>query len=316
MQVFVDGFALFETEESAVLPQYGRGVGQRAGQPLVTALKRAVAKLHAFVEDFPELIYVFVRGQTDIDEVDGDHALIESAVVLGLAVFVDVGGEERAAAHAGVAVTLAVLVNLVLQHYLFGNVVGYHALCRAFRRQYREVVVGVALVNVVVFEDVDELGERRRDPHALFVLYALMPLAQNLLDNHREVVLFLLVFGFVEVHEHGDERRLTVGGKQRHYLILYRLDAPANFVAQAFFGDFRDFVLGSINAQLLDFRDNLAADFLTADLHEGREMRQRNRLAAVLIGRDLRDNLRGDVAGGGEAVRTLYHRAGNDRAVL
>ena len=67
---------------------------------------------------------------------------------------------------------------------------------------------------------------------------------------------------------------------------------------------------------LFHLRADAAADLFAADLHKGRQVRQGNRLAAVLVGGDLRDDLRGDIAGGGEAVRALDQRAGDDRAVL
>ena len=44
--------------------------------------------------------------------------------------------------------------------------------------------------------------------------------------------------------------------------------------------------------------------------------RKRDGLAAVLAAGHLSDDLRGDVAGGGEAVRALDERAGDDGAVL
>ena len=47
-----------------------------------------------------------------------------------------------------------------------------------------------------------------------------------------------------------------------------------------------------------------------------REVREGDGLAAVLAGGHLGDDLRGDVAGGGEAVRALDERAGDHRAVL
>ena len=45
-------------------------------------------------------------------------------------------------------------------------------------------------------------------------------------------------------------------------------------------------------------------------------MRKADALAAVLVACDLRDDLRRDIAGRGEAVRLLDQRAGDDRAVL
>ena len=61
---------------------------------------------------------------------------------------------------------------------------------------------------------------------------------------------------------------------------------------------------------------HLTADLLTADLDERRKVRQRDGLAAVLAAGHLGDDLRGDVARGGEAVRALDERAGDDGAVL
>ena len=61
---------------------------------------------------------------------------------------------------------------------------------------------------------------------------------------------------------------------------------------------------------------HLAADLLAAHVDEGREVRERDGLAAVLAGGNLGDDLRGDVAGGGEAVRALDERAGDHGAVL
>ena len=73
---------------------------------------------------------------------------------------------------------------------------------------------------------------------------------------------------------------------------------------------------GASKTQLVDLLQHLAADLLAADLDERGQMRERDRLTAVLAAGDLRDDLRGDVAGGREAVRALDERAGDDRAVL
>ena len=58
-------------------------------------MQRLVAQLQPLVEDLPEQIQVAAGGQRHVRQVDRDHALIEPAVVLGLAVFVDIGGQER-----------------------------------------------------------------------------------------------------------------------------------------------------------------------------------------------------------------------------
>ena len=65
---------------------------------------------------------------TDVHKVYGNYALVKAAVVFCLTLLVNVGGEEGAAAHTGVAMTFAILVHLVFKHNFFGDIVGYHTL--------------------------------------------------------------------------------------------------------------------------------------------------------------------------------------------
>ena len=118
-------------------------------------------------------------------------------------------------------------------------------------------------MNVVLFQHVDELGEGRRDPHALLVLHALITLLEHFFDDDGKVALFLLASCLVEVHENGDERRLTVGGEQRDHLILNGLHAAADLFAQTLFDDLGDFVLARRNAEGLNLGEHLLADLLT-----------------------------------------------------
>ena len=332
VEQLVDGFALLETRERTVLPQDGRGIRERALETVVTAAQGAMAQLEALLEDVPELLLVAAAGQRDIDQVDGHDALVEATVELGLRRIVVAGighvviaiartvrREEAATTHARVAVTLSFCLTggkLVLLHLLLGDVVGHHALGRALGGELREVEVGRVLGDVVFLEHVDELGERRGDPDAFLVLDALVALAQRLLDDHGEVMLLLLVTGLVEVHEDGDEGSLAVGGHERDDLILDGLDAALDFLAQTTLDDLLDLVLVGLDAQHLELGIGLAANLLAGDVDEGREVRERDGLAAVLAARHLGDDLRGDVARGGEHVRTLDESARDDRAVL
>ena len=316
VEELVDRLALFQARQRTVLPQDGRGVRERALEPLVAAHERAVAELEPLVKDLPELLHVAAGGQRHIRQVDGHDALIEAAVVLRLSVFVDIRRQEAAAAHAGVAVALAVFVDLELEHLLLGDVVRHHALGGAAGGQLREIPVGGILVDVVLLEHVNELRERRRDPHALLVFHALIALAQRLLDDHGEVMALLLVFRLSEIHEHRHERGLAVRGQQRDDLILDRLHAAADLLAHAVFDELGQLFLTRMRVDGLHFGLDLAADALAADLHERGQMRQRDRLPAVLVGGDLRDDLGRNVARGREAVRPLDERAGDDRAVF
>ena len=96
-----------------------------------------MAQLHALVEDLPELFDIAARGQGNIRQVYRHDALIEAAVILGLAVLVDIGRQEAAAAHAGVAVPIAVSIDLQLEHLLLADVVGHHALGGALGSELR-----------------------------------------------------------------------------------------------------------------------------------------------------------------------------------
>ena len=138
----VDGLALLEPGQGAILPQNGGRVGEGALEPVVAAHQGLVAQLQALVEDVPEFLLVLPGGQGHVHQIDGDDTLVEPAVVLGLSIFVHIGREEGAAAHAGVAVALAIFVNFQLQHFLFRDIVRNHALCGALGGQTGQVPVG------------------------------------------------------------------------------------------------------------------------------------------------------------------------------
>ena len=332
VEQLVDGLTLLETGERAVLPQDGRGIRERALEAIVTAAQGAMAQLEALFEDVPELVLVPATGQRDVNQVDGHDALVEATVELGLGGIVVAGvghvviavarairREEAAAPHAGVAIALALCLaggKLVLLHLLLGDVVGHHALGRALGGQLREVEVRGILVDIVILEHVDELGECRGDPDALLVLDTLVALAQRLLDNHGEVALLVLVASLVEIHEHGDEGSLTVGGHERDDLVLDGLDTALDLLAQTALDNLLDLILVCLDAQHLELGIGLAANLLAGDVDEGREMRERDGLAAVLAARHLGDDLCGNIARGGEHMRTLDEGARDDRAVL
>ena len=312
----VDDFALLQTRKGTVLPKDGGCIGQRALQAVVTTHEGTVAQLEAFVEDLPERIHVTFRRAGDIDQIDGDDALVEAAVVLRLALIVDVRSQEAPATHGGIAVAFAVFIHLELEHDLLGHVIGHHALRRALGGKLGQVEIRRAFGDVVLLEDIDQLGECRRDPYALFVLDATMALAQHLFDDHGKIALLGLAAGLVEVHEHGDEGSLAVGGQQGNDLVLDGLDAATDLVAQTLLDDGVKLIGGGLDPDAVEFGEDIAADLLAAHIHEGRQMRKGDGLTAVLVAGNLRDDLGGDVAGSGEAMRRLDQRTGDDGAVL
>ena len=282
----------------------------------MAAHQRPVAQVEALVEDLPEFFGVPAGGQRHVDQIDRHDALIEAAVILRLAVLVDIGRQEAAAAHAGVAVPLAVFVDLQLEHFFLGDIVRHHAPRGALGGQTGQVIILGIRVDVILLEHVDQLREGRGDPDALLVFDALVALAQRLLNDDGKVVLLLRAARLAEVHEHGDEGRLTVGGHERDDLILDGLHAALDLLAQTLLDDLGDLFLRGRDAQRRDLLFHRAANFLAADVDERRKMRQTDGLPAVLVRGDLRDDLRGDVAGRREGMRLFDQRAGDDRAVL
>ena len=324
VEQLVDGLALLQPGAGAVLPEDGRHVGQRALQAVVAAHEGPVAQLQPLVKNLPELVQVTAGAERHVRQVDGHHALVEAAVVLVLARLVvagvgdvahpgvgePVGGQEGAAAHAGVHVALQ------LQHFLGGDVVGHHAAGGTLGGQLGQVPVGGVLVDVVLLQHVDQLGEGGGDPHALLVLHALVALLQSLLDDEGQVLPLLLVLGLPQVHVHRDKGGLAVGGQQGQHLVLDGLDAPAHLVPQPGLHQLLDLLPGGLDAQGLHLLLHQPADLSPAHVHKGGQMGQGDGLAAVLVGGHLGDDLGGDVAGGGEAVGPLDESVGDDGAVL
>ena len=161
---------------------------------------------------------------------------------------------------------LAVFVDLELEHLLLGDVVGHHPLGGALGGQFGQVIIRSAGADVVLFQHIDQLGEGGGDPDTGLVLHALIALADGLFDDDGKVGLFLCVAGFSQIHEHGDEGRLTVGGHQGHDLILDGLDAAVDLVAQAALHDLLLALRG--NVQPFHLRLDLSGDLLAGDIHE------------------------------------------------
>ena len=85
--------------------------------------------------------------------------------------------------------------------------------------------------------------------------------------------------------DRADKHGLAVGGHQGDDLILDGLHTALDFLAQALFDDFRNLLLAGVDAQILHFSFDIAADLLAADIHKRSQMRKADALAAVLAGR-------------------------------
>ena len=85
----------------------------------MSASERPVAEIHTLLENSPESVDILICAESYINKIDGNNALIEASVILGLALSVYIRCQEAAAAHTGVAVTIAVFIHLVFKHDLF-----------------------------------------------------------------------------------------------------------------------------------------------------------------------------------------------------
>ena len=284
-----------------------------------------VAELETFVHDFPEPVHVAVAGAGHIDQVDGDNALVEPAVVLvharlvvqglfriaeGTGIGKAVRGQEGTAAHAAIDIALE------FPHHLGGNVVRHHPLGRAGSSQFGQFIVSAVFMDIVFIQNIDQFRERRGDPDTLFVLDTLHSLPQHLLDAHGEVFPGLTIFDFIQIHVYGHKRGLTVGCHQGDDLVLDRLNAGSDFILQTLFGNLVDLFVIDLHTRVSHLFSHQFSESLPADIDKRCQVGQGYSLTAVLVGSDLGNDLGGNVAGGCEAVRLLDLCFADDRAVL
>ncbi len=319
----VDRLPLGETCECAVLPEDRSHVGRGPLEPLVSEAQSLVAELQALVEDLPEPVEPLVLGRAglaggagDIHQIDRDDSLVEPAVVLRTAVLIDIGRENRAASHGRIHIAVACGIDLQLLHHLGGQVVGNQPPRGASGGELGQIVVRRALPDVVLVQDVYQLGERGSDEHPGFVLDAFDPLLEDLLYDHGEIGPDVQVLGFVEIHEHRYERGLAVGGHQGDDLVLDGLHPLLYLLSDALLCDLVDDLIGGLETCHGELLADIPPYLLSGDVDEGSEMGKRDGLAAVLAGGDLGYDLSGDVACGGEAVRSLDLGPGDHGAVL
>ena len=237
-------FAGLQPRNCAVLPVNGRHVARHAFQRVMTAHYSLEAKLHSLFENLPEFLFVALCEYAYLGKIDRHDTLIEPALEFVVAVFVLPRGEERTAPHRREYVAF-----VMLAHFLCRNVIGVKTLGRTLDRKLGEVVVLSAFKTVVLVQNVNEFGERRRDVDALFVLDTLIALFQYLLDYHC-VFFYVLVF-FVEIEEQRHERRLSVCRHKRVYLILNSLNACFKRFLQAHIDEFFLGLFVHVAAELL-----------------------------------------------------------------
>ena len=140
VQQRLDGRALGQTGNGAVLPVDGGGVGAHILQCVVPAHQGLKTQLEPLVQQLPEGVLVSLGEDPNLGQIEGDHALVEAALKLVVPVCVLPGGQEGAAAHGGEDIALVILL-----HLLGGDVVGVHPLGGTAYRKLGDIVVLPAL---------------------------------------------------------------------------------------------------------------------------------------------------------------------------
>ena len=298
LEVVVDPLVRPQPGDRAVLPVDRRDVAGDVLQQLVAEEERPLAEFEPLLEDSEVALLVPAGEDPDLGKVQADHAHIESAVEDILPLLILPGREEAAAAHWGEDVAL-----IDLPHLLRRDIVGVHAAGGALRRQLGEVVVLAVGVDVVLVEDVDELGESGRHVDVRLILDPLEPLPEDLLGDQRRLTLVLVPRP--EVHEEGDKGRLPIRRHEGIDLVLDRLDAVLHLLLRPLPRHLLGLLeIGLYAVDLLLVIEGVLEILVEAPSHVGCEdaVDAVDRLAAVLTRGDLGDDLRRDGAGDLEAL--------------
>ena len=199
----------------------------------MTAHQSTIAKIKSLVKNLPELCHIAAACASDINKVNGNNALIESAVILFLALNIilcscdiadsrlgkSVGSKERTATHRSINIAFKV------EHNLFADIIGHHSLCGALSGKFGKIEIFRILVNIIVFKNINKFRKCGSNPYSALILNALNSLLERFLNNKSKVFLLLLVLCLVKVHKHCNERSLTVCCKKGNNLILNGLNA-------------------------------------------------------------------------------------------
>ena len=92
-------------------------------------------------------------------------------------------------------------------------------------------------------------------------------------DEHRQVVSGFSFRHFIQIHEHGYKRRLSVTGHQSDQLILDGLYPALNFLSQTAFHDLGNNIKIHIFAEGFSLFDDRLADLFSAHIHERCQVR-------------------------------------------
>ena len=284
----------------------------------------SIAHVQSFIKDLPEKIHILARGACDINKVNRNNPLVESAIVLMLSIdmiqsmFIvipsvfckSVWSEEGTAAHAWIYITFEFL------HDLCGDIVRNHSLSGAFCSKLCQIVIFGIFMNVVFIQSIDELRKCWCNINTLFILDTDHSLLEHFLNDQSQVISCSAFFHFIQVHEYSDKRGLSVCCHQSDDLILDCLYTSHDFTSDSFFRNTIDLFLADIHSGSFHFFCDSLSVLLTADIYKWSKMGECDCLTAILVGSNLCNDLCCDITCSCEAVWFVDLCTGNDSSIL
>ncbi len=284
----------------------------------------SVAQIQTLIKNLPECVHILAGRAGYINQIDGHNTLIETAIILMLGRMIIAGicdiantcickavrCQEGTASHARVNIALE------LSHDLGGNIIRDHSLGSAFRSQLGQIVIPAVFMNVIFIQHIDQLRESRGDIDTFLILDALHPLLEHFFNDHGKIFTRLAVFDFIQIHEHSHERSLAIGCHQGDDLILNRLHTILDFLVHTLLRNLINLILTQMQAGSFYLICNVLTMLAAADLHKRCQMGKGDRLAAILVGGNLGNDLCRNVAGRCKGMWLLNQRIRNHGAVL
>ena len=127
-------------------------------------------------------------------------------------------------------------------------------------------------MNVIFFQNVNELWKSRCNVNPFFILDTEDSLIQHLLNDQGEVISCRSFFYFIKIHENRNKRCLSVGGHQGDNLILDNLHSLLDLLADSHLCNFIDFIFIEFHSLFFEFSPNLFPVLVTANLDERNQM--------------------------------------------
>ena len=139
-QQWINLFTFLQSGNRTILPVNRADIGSDTKQCIVSAHQSFVAQIQTLIEQAPELLFITLCQNTDLWEVQGYNALVETAFPFIISVLILPRGEERTASHTGEYIAF-----VVLTHLLRRDIIRIQTLRRAFHRKLSNVIILAAL---------------------------------------------------------------------------------------------------------------------------------------------------------------------------